>query len=278
MNQTRLVSLRPKWPAFSAWLNKAFFAACLGIGLTLGGISLVQAVVLLRAGRAPVDFGTFYLAGRMVAQEPAAIYDVTAMQNLVTWTDQEPSLAPFRVTKWAPPYVYPPFFAVMLHTLAEQPFPVASRLWEGLNIFWLLLSIPLLLYLSGWQERQLGGRRWLLLGLLAMLFFSPAHEVILLGQVSLLLMALIAASLALLHHGNAWRDGLAGALLGLAVAIKIVPVVLLVYLLLRRRWSAVAGGAAAFLATLWVGAAGAGGWPVGRLPGTTSSDIYHRLT
>jgi len=262
MNRTRLGFPRPARSVFSTWPNKTFFALWLGSVLTLGGISLLQAVILLRAGAAPFDFGTYYLVGRMVAKEPAAIYDVAAMQNYVTWADQEPSQAPYRVTGWAP-YAYPPFFAVIMRPLSEQPFSVATRLWEGLNILWLVLSVPLLIYISGWQEIRLGSRRWLLLGLLVLLCFPPAHEVILLGQVNLILLFLIAASFALLHRGNAWRDGLAGALVGLAVAIKILPVVLLFYLLLRRRWIAVAGGAAAFLATLWVGAAGAGGWQAG---------------
>jgi len=69
-----------------------------------------------------------------------------------------------------------------------------------------LISIWLARKAVGWQALAAAG-------LLALFFFPPAHEVILLGQVSLLLMALIAASLALLHHGNAWRDGLAGILI-----------------------------------------------------------------
>ncbi len=151
MNRTRPVLVLPNRPAFATWLHKAFFAVCLGSVLTLGGISLLQAVVLLRAGATPVDFGTFYLAGRILAKEPAGIYDVAATQAYVAWADQQPGLAPYRVASWVTPFSYPPFFAAILRALAELPFTVAVRLWEGLNILWLLLSVPLLISLSGWQ-------------------------------------------------------------------------------------------------------------------------------
>ena len=75
-------------------------------------------------------------------------------------------------------------------------------------------------------------------------------DTFLLGQVNLVLLALVLGSLLALRHGRPW---LAGAGLGLAVAVKAFPLPVVVYFAARRQWAAVASTlltAAAVLALL----------------------------
>src|SRR5438477_510858 len=57
------------------------------------------------------------------------------------------------------------------------------------------------------------------------------------AQVNLVLLALVLGSLLALRHGRPW---LAGAGLGLAVAVKAFPLPVVVYFAARRQWAAVA--------------------------------------
>ena len=235
----------------------------LGIILALGSFSLVKIVPQLIVGTVQDDFSTFYLAGRMVVTNPSQIYSMSAMDDFVTMTNLDPRQAPYRIVEWAPGYAYPPFFTVLLRPLSTLPFKTASLIWVGLNILWLLLSLPLLLILAGGSKWKEG--RWYLpiVGFFALILFSPAQEVLMLGQTTLLLLCLTSSTLVLLRSGNKKRDFLAGLLIGLASAIKIFPALLVVYLIIRRRWFAVMGAAVAFLIALLIGIVGVGGWQNG---------------
>jgi hypothetical protein len=61
-------------------------------------------------------------------------------------------------------------------------------------------------------------------------------DTFLLGQVNLVLLALVLGSLLALRHGRPWLAGLA---LGVAVALKAFPLPVVVYFAARRSWSAV---------------------------------------
>jgi hypothetical protein len=73
-----------------------------------------------------------------------------------------------------------------------------------------------------------------------------------------MILVLVVISLVLLLAGRA--EWLAGGLLALATIFKIYPGLLIVYLLLRRRWMALAGFAGAMLLFLFISAMVAG-WP-----------------
>lgn len=234
-----------------------------GIILALGSYSLFRIVPDLVEGKDQIDFSTFYLAGRMVVVNPNQIYSVSEMEAFDNQSNQDPSQLPYKVTEWAPGFAYPPFFAVVMSLLSLLPFKQASLIWEGMNAVCFLMSIPLLLILSGWKARKEGGWIPLVLGILAVILFSPAQEVLMLGQITLLLLILTTISLVLLQRGSTKLDLLAGLLIGLATGIKIFPALLLIYLIIRRRWYAVIGGIVAFLISILIGIIGTGGWQNG---------------
>jgi hypothetical protein len=136
--------------------------------------------------------------------------------------------------------IHPPFDALLFLPLTLLPYNVAIALWSALSL--------LFYFLIGWivlRELRIdlsGAWLALLIGLALCWFPFQAH--IALGQVSLFLSAIIIGGWALLRRG---RDFPAGVLIGLACLIKIFPGVIVLYLLLRRRWRA-AGAALAVTA------------------------------
>lgn len=141
------------------------------------------------------------------------------------------------------PFTYPPFAAVLfvpLELMGEQ----GAR--------WLLTAVSLVCY----SIVVLVCARRLRMNLVAAgaiglvgLTLEPFLRTILLGQINLVLLALIV--LDVLVVPAKYR----GILIGIATGIKILPGAFIFLLILRREWGALARTAAAFAATVAVGAA-----------------------
>jgi len=185
--------------------------------------SFTAGVVFLARKPLPDDFVTFYrAAGRIVAGQP--LYQV----------------ADLRADPLGPWYKYPPLFALLLTPLARLPLRTALEVWNGLNLVALATAV--------WAVTRAHGRRWgeaapaaLLFGALALLF-QPVLDTLIYGQMDIALLGLIALTYLALRTGHpAW----AGLPLALAIGFKVYPAVLLLYLLLRRDWRALASCALA---------------------------------
>ena len=165
------------------------------------------------------DFGTFYRAAQAVSQG-ADPYAATDGQ-----------------------YFYPPTFAYLIQPLTLVPIAWASILWFTAKLMMLAAMVR-------WAYEMLDGRK-----------LAPR------GRALFLLGTLAATArfwIADLQYGNTnlvigffliaciWFDLrrqtlLAGTLLAIAVTIKVVPGLLFLWLLARRRWSTVAVGAVALV-------------------------------
>jgi len=138
------------------------------------------------------------------------------------------------------PFMYPPPCASMLAVgtaMGELPFIVAllvlnSAAWVAC----ILLAVHLATGTALRQHRML-----YVVPTVAMLAY--VHDVFLLGQPNLLLLACMLGAFACLRSR---RPGWAGALVALAAAIKAFPILAVGYLVYRRQWKATA----ATLATL----------------------------
>lgn len=135
-------------------------------------------------------------------------------------------------------FTYPPFAAVLFSALAWLPDPLAVGVITSASVAGLAVVVIV-------------GRRWVpwpplaVLGLGA-LALEPVARTLLLGQVNLVLMALVVLDLFVVpcrHRG--W-------LVGLATGIKLTPAVFVVVFALRRDWRSCARAAAAFGATVAV--------------------------
>ena len=139
-------------------------------------------------------------------------------------------------------FTYPTFAALTMLPMALLPWPVTAvitvllTLAASAAVLWWLV-VPLARRV-GWPPRFAYA-----VALCLAIAFEPMRETVNFGQVNMLLLFLVAADLLFLV---ARRHPAAGALIGLATAVKLTPGIFIVYLLLTRRWRAalVAAGTA----------------------------------
>lgn len=154
-------------------------------------------------------------------------------------------------------FLYPAFCALLLAPLAALPVAVASVVWCAAQVaascgFVLVVGRGLL---------RLPNRGVLGVAVLAVTCFALLHN-FKWGQVSVLLSLAIAAAAAAALRG---RLALAGAVLGVAAAVKYYPAWFVLWFVLRGQWRAVAAFAVATVACLVVvpaAALGVDGWLV----------------
>ena len=166
------------------------------------------------------------------------------------------------------PFVYPPFAAIVFS-------PLVLLSWPGMMIAMLALSLgcaAVVTYLCVRRAWPDGGIRGALMatGVLLPLALStePMYDTLWFGQINLLLMLLVALDCLVL--APKWPRGV---LIGIAAAIKLTPLVFLLYFLLRKDFrtsvtilvSAAAATALGFLVIwkpsveYWFGSMGAAG-------------------
>lgn len=138
------------------------------------------------------------------------------------------------------PFLYPPISAVLFFALAVVPFSVAAVLLAA-------ASLGCLAFVGWLTARCLEPDRWhaiplasaaVVLGTLT----EPVRETLMFGQVNLLLMGLVVADCLLPR--TPWPRG---TLIGLAAAIKLTPVVFVLYFLAHRQWRPALVASAAFI-------------------------------
>ncbi len=127
-------------------------------------------------------------------------------------------------------YYYPPFPAAAIYApLSFLPFPAFVAALGLLNSLAWTAAILLSVYLV--TGRFLANP---LLHALPMAFTLPfVWDTYYLGQINLILLALMLAGVVALHHR---RSVIAGVLVGLTIAIKVFPILAVPYLLYRRHW------------------------------------------
>jgi hypothetical protein len=131
-------------------------------------------------------------------------------------------------------YVNPPTTAILLVPLSLLPFPVASLAFLLLSDGLYLGSILLLLRALATPLASGPG----VFALVCTLSFSPFLVSLFLGQMdAVIIFFLMLAFLAALKG----RDGVAGAWIAAAAAIKVTPLVVLGFFVARRRWVALVG-------------------------------------
>jgi hypothetical protein len=128
------------------------------------------------------------------------------------------------------PYTYPTFFHVVVAPYAALPLWLASLAWA------LTLSVALALGLRA-LHRMLASRgaplpAWLSWGVPLALSLPVMITDFTLGNVNLLILALVCLAAAALHER---RELAAGGSLAVAISLKILPVIFVPFLLIQRR-------------------------------------------
>ena len=143
------------------------------------------------------------------------------------------------------PVAYPPFAAAVMAPLYAFPIP---------ELLYLLVSGAWLAVLVGWVGRGLvrvgvALATAVLMPLSLVLISFPIERLVHQGNIEIVLWMLTALGVLAFLRGH---DDAAAVLWGLAAAMKLFPLVLLVLLLPRRKWRAFAEGVATFVgATVW---------------------------
>jgi hypothetical protein len=183
------------------------------------------------------DFATYYYADRAVqlGEDP---YDRFQLSRFARDEDTRGTVYP---------YLYPPTFLLGTGWVRPLPLHAAYLVWFWLDELFLVLAG---LALARWWRPLGGGVGVVLIAAIAACTAVPNNH--LMGQVNLPVLAL---ALAALWQEDRGRWGLAGLLLGLAVALKLSPVLLVAWWALRGRWRAV--GASALTVLLAAGLAAA---------------------
>jgi hypothetical protein len=190
-------------------------------GAVAGIVALAAGLYVLKvAGHMP-DFQVYWLAGaRAAAGEPL-----------------------YRIEDGHYQFKYLPAFSVLMVPLSALDLPTASAVWFSLSVLLLgalfLVSLRLLPVLRK--------PAWVLVSLTLVVMAKFYGRELGLGQVNLLFAAVAAGALLALKTG---REGWAGALVALSIVLKPYGVLLLPWLVARRRLPSIAAGSAGLMAAL----------------------------
>jgi alpha-1,2-mannosyltransferase len=143
-------------------------------------------------------------------------------------------------------FTYPPFAALLFAAGLALPFAALMCLVTAVSVLALGGTVAVAFRELGWRGAPRLGMTLLVTGLA--LWTEPVQRALFLGQVEIVLMALVTWDLC-------QPDGrrLKGAATGLAAGIKLVPLLFILYLLVTRRFRQAAVAAGAFAATVVIG-------------------------
>jgi alpha-1,2-mannosyltransferase len=143
-------------------------------------------------------------------------------------------------------FTYTPFAALAFAAGLALPFTGLMAIVTVVSLFALVATIWIAFRQLGWEKTSRLGATMLLSGLL--LWTEPVQRALFLGQVELVLMALVVWDLCQPDR-RPWK----GAATGIAAGIKLVPLLFIAYLLLTRRFKQAAVAAGAFVVTVIIG-------------------------
>jgi hypothetical protein len=145
-------------------------------------------------------------------------------------------------------YLYPPTLALVL--LPAPSYQVAWWGWAILSLACWLGALALIVReLAGDLRQRLEPIWWPVLTM-ALVNFPPALFHLTCGQMQLLILMLATLAWLCLRRG---RDGTAGVLLGLTIALKLYPALILLPLFIQRRWRCVVAAGSVAGSILFLG-------------------------
>jgi alpha-1,2-mannosyltransferase len=183
---------------------------------------------------APADLHVYRLGGKVVAQV-APTYNAGVAAPLYDWPGDGLK------------FTYTPFAAMVFTALWLPSWTLLLKLSIAVSIAAMVAAIWVTLGSLGYRAglARLGGT---LLLAAALFWTEPVQRTLYLGQIELLLMALIMWDMC--QPDRRWWKGVG---VGLAAGIKLVPLVFIPYLLLTRRFREAAVATGTFLATVVLG-------------------------
>jgi hypothetical protein len=210
------------------------------------------------------DFSAYYLAAKLISRSPRQI-----LYDLPLYADGRMNLsasAPLH-SAWqsaairfhvpfAAPFIYPPFFSVVMKPLAYLSFDSALFAWKIIMVFLLAVAVVFSLKLAG---IPIGRKLALMLGV-GLFSYYPLADSLFMGQIDCLILFLLAASVWLLTKNETWVSALCFAA---ATLLKLTPVLAIPLFLFHRRWKWL-GAYAAWMGCLMIVSVSQAGWVMHR--------------
>jgi alpha-1,2-mannosyltransferase len=173
------------------------------------GIFAVSFGILLRATTLATypDFHTFYYG-------PQAVFQ-----------GSNPYLPADAFTE----FLYPPFALMVFLPLSLFALPIAAKVWVFLSIFFLLFAIVICFKI--FNKKVFSNESLLLAAAVFSLF--PVKFTLGMGQVNHLVLLLTVLIIYLLNNR---KDSLAGVIYGSLLSLKLYPLLLFLYLFVKKKW------------------------------------------
>jgi alpha-1,2-mannosyltransferase len=242
VGQVRSVLSRPESPARHEnapgwWL---LLAGLIVFGLALGGYVVYMVGHAKGYTMDPVDLAV-YRSGGLIVRHIRPYYDPHLAAPLYDWAGYG---------KLHLPFTYTPFAAVAFALISFVPYQLSLKLSIAVDLVALLAVVWFTLGGLGYRRLTIRAGATLL-GAGALLWTEPVLRTIYLGQVNLVLLALIMWDLCQPDTDRSrWWKGFGT---GIAAGIKLTPLIFIPYLLVARKFRQAAMACAGFAFTVLLG-------------------------
>jgi alpha-1,2-mannosyltransferase len=220
------------------WL--LLLVGAIAFAVALGGYVIYTDIHPMSYTLDPVDLAV-YRSGGLIVRHIRPDYNPHLASPLYDWVGYG---------KLHLPFTYTPFAAIAFALVSFVPYALSLKLSVAVDLGSLLAAVWFTLGGLGYRRYtiQVGAT---LLGTAAVLWTEPVLRTIYLGQVNLVLLALILWDLTQPDTGKSrWWKGFAT---GIAAGIKLTPLIFIPYLLVARKFRQAAMAAAGFVFTVLLG-------------------------
>jgi alpha-1,2-mannosyltransferase len=226
VGQVRSVLARPQSPARPGnapglWL---LLGGVVVFGVALGGYVIYMVGHAKGYTMDPVDLAV-YRAGGLIVRHIRPYYEPRLAAPLYDWVGYGNLHLPF---------TYPPFAAAVFALVSFVPYQLSLKLSVAVDLVVLLAAVWFTLGGLGYRRDTVVRVGATLLGAGALLWTEPVLRTIYLGQVNLVLLALIMWDLCQPDTAKSrWWKGFGT---GIAAGIKLTPLIFIPYLLVARKF------------------------------------------
>jgi alpha-1,2-mannosyltransferase len=182
----------------------------------------------------PVDLRVYRQGGASV-RHLAPWYDPHVKASLYSWQHTELK------------FTYPPFAALVFTVISLPKMALMEKLSAGIDVAAFLAAIWITFGGLGYRRGAARVGATALVGA-AVFWIEPIQRVLFLGQIELVLLALVMWDMC--QPDRRWWKG---AGIGIAAGIKLVPLIFIPYLLLTRRFRQAAVASGTFVVTILIG-------------------------
>lgn len=146
-------------------------------------------------------------------------------------------------------FVYPPFAALLFAPMAWMSDTLLSIVMITINLMLVIWTVAMVAREAGGAGSVITRGTAACLGIGYTFLLVPLADTLWLGQINVVLMALVVGDLVALNRGKRW----AGVGIGIAAGIKLTPLLFVVLLLWTRRWRAAGVALGTFAVTVALG-------------------------